>query len=91
MTASGSVMSTLPRRTDIPKQERQVRKVPTAATRADENNERARSPTGEQNSRLKNPQAKLAGRPVHWPQEALRRAHRAMLDSQSCDLLVLAR
>jgi hypothetical protein len=30
MTASGIVMSALPRRTDIPKQKRQVRQVPKA-------------------------------------------------------------
>jgi hypothetical protein len=31
------------------------------------------------------------GKPVYWPQAALRRAHEAMLDSHSTDLLVLAR
>lgn len=30
-------------------------------------------------------------RPIFWPQEALRRAHRAMLDARSNDLLKLAR
>jgi|SRR6266513_2860150 len=29
--------------------------------------------------------------PVHWPQAAMRRAHQAMLDSRSRDLLTLAR
>ncbi|SIO54813.1 hypothetical protein SAMN05443247_07908 [Bradyrhizobium erythrophlei] len=31
------------------------------------------------------------GKPVYWSQEALRRAHTAMLDSRSSDLLTLAR
>jgi hypothetical protein len=31
------------------------------------------------------------GRPVHWPQHCLRRAHQAMLGSRSTDLLTLAR
>jgi hypothetical protein len=30
-------------------------------------------------------------RPIFWPQDAVRRAHRAMLDSRSSDLLTLAR
>jgi hypothetical protein len=29
--------------------------------------------------------------PVHWPQAATRRAHQAMLDFRSTDLLTLAR
>jgi hypothetical protein len=31
------------------------------------------------------------GRALYWPQDALRRAHQAMLDSRSTDLLTLAR
>ena len=31
------------------------------------------------------------GRPIHWPQHCVRRAHEAMLKSRSSDLLVLAR
>jgi hypothetical protein len=31
------------------------------------------------------------GRPVYWSQAAMRRAHQAMLDSRSHDLLILAR
>jgi hypothetical protein len=31
------------------------------------------------------------GRAIFWPQDALRRAHQAMLTSRSTDLLVLAR
>jgi hypothetical protein len=31
------------------------------------------------------------GRPIHWPQDCVRRAHEAMLKSRSHDLLVLAR
>jgi hypothetical protein len=31
------------------------------------------------------------GRPIFWPQDAVRRAHMAMLDSRSHDLLTLAR
>jgi len=31
------------------------------------------------------------GRPVYWSQDAMRRAHQAMLDSRSSDLLTLAR
>jgi hypothetical protein len=34
---------------------------------------------------------KNGARPVYWPQDAVRRAHMAMLDSRSHDLLVLAR
>jgi hypothetical protein len=35
--------------------------------------------------------ARKEGRAVHWPQASLRRAHLAMLDSRSSDLLTLAR
>jgi hypothetical protein len=31
------------------------------------------------------------GKSIYWPQDFLRRAHRAMLDSRSSDLLTLAR
>jgi hypothetical protein len=31
------------------------------------------------------------GRAIYWPQDAMRRAHQAMLDSRSHDLLILAR
>jgi hypothetical protein len=31
------------------------------------------------------------GRAIYWPQDAMRRAHQAMLDSRSQDLLTLAR
>jgi len=31
------------------------------------------------------------GKPIFWPQDALRRAHKAMLESRSTDLLALAR
>jgi hypothetical protein len=33
----------------------------------------------------------LEGKPVYWSQDAMRRAHRAMLESRSSDLLILAR
>jgi hypothetical protein len=36
-------------------------------------------------------EAARRGRPVYWSQDAMRRAHHAMLDSKSSDLLTLAR
>jgi hypothetical protein len=36
-------------------------------------------------------EAARKGRAIFWPQDAMRRAHTAMLDSRSTDLLVLAR
>jgi hypothetical protein len=36
-------------------------------------------------------EAARQGKPIYWPQDAVRRAHTAMLDSRSSDLLTLAR